>query len=76
MSFACTVPATPVLQPDDETARIARRDVPPGASIGRHAHGQSCRRLAGIYNDVRDGFVHPTAFEIASKHPEALANPR
>ncbi len=39
MAFACTVPAIPTLQQDDETIRITRWDFEPGAFTGWHRHG-------------------------------------
>lgn len=39
MSFACTIPATPTVQLDDEAVRITRWDFPPGAATGWHSHG-------------------------------------
>jgi quercetin dioxygenase-like cupin family protein len=39
MAFACTIPATPTVQQDDETVRITRWDFEPGAVTGWHEHG-------------------------------------
>ncbi len=39
MAFACTIPATPTVQQDDETIRITRWDFEPGAVTGWHSHG-------------------------------------
>ena len=39
MAFACTIPASPHLQQDDETLRITRWDFQPGAVTGWHEHG-------------------------------------
>lgn len=39
MAFACTIPAVPTLQQDDETVRITRWDFQPGAVTGWHEHG-------------------------------------
>ncbi len=39
MAFACTIPATPTVQRDDDAFRITRWDFPPGAATGWHTHG-------------------------------------
>ena len=39
MAFACTTPAIPTLQQDDESVRITRWDFEPGAVTGWHSHG-------------------------------------
>ncbi len=39
MAFACTIPAIPTVQVDDDTVRITRWDFPPGAVTGWHEHG-------------------------------------
>ena len=39
MAFACTIPATPTQQQDDENLRITRWDFEPGAVTGWHEHG-------------------------------------
>ena len=39
MAFACTIPAVPTVQHDDDTVRITRWDFPPGAVTGWHEHG-------------------------------------
>ena len=39
MAFACTVPAAPHLQQDDDMLRITRWDFQPGAVTGWHEHG-------------------------------------
>jgi quercetin dioxygenase-like cupin family protein len=39
MAFACTIPAVPSLQRDDEDLRITRWDFAPGAVTGWHSHG-------------------------------------
>lgn len=39
MAFACTTPAIPTLQQDDDTIRITRWDFEPGAVTGWHSHG-------------------------------------
>ncbi len=39
MAFACTVPATPTVQRDDDDLRITRWDFPVGAVTGWHTHG-------------------------------------
>jgi len=39
MAFACTTPAVPTIQQDDETVRITRWDFAPGAVTGWHRHG-------------------------------------
>jgi quercetin dioxygenase-like cupin family protein len=39
MAFACTIPATPTVQQDDDTLRITRWDFEPGAVTGWHSHG-------------------------------------
>jgi quercetin dioxygenase-like cupin family protein len=39
MAFACTVPAVPTVQRDDDDLRITRWDFAPGAVTGWHAHG-------------------------------------
>lgn len=39
MAFACTIPAVPTVQVDDDTIRITRWDFPPGAVTGWHEHG-------------------------------------
>lgn len=39
MAFACTIPAVPTVQQDDEAVRITRWDFPPGAVTGWHEHG-------------------------------------
>ena len=38
MTFACTIPAVPTVQRDDEDIRITRWDFPPGAATGWHLH--------------------------------------
>ncbi|MGO4174368.1 cupin domain-containing protein [Bosea sp. TAF32] len=39
MAFACSIPAVPTVQRDDETVRITRWDFEPGAVTGWHEHG-------------------------------------
>ena len=39
MPFACTVPARPTIQVDDDRVRITRWDFEPGAATGWHEHG-------------------------------------
>lgn len=39
MAFACTTPAVPSVQRDDDGARITRWDFQPGATTGWHSHG-------------------------------------
>lgn len=39
MAFACTTPAIPTVQQDDDTIRITRWDFEPGAVTGWHTHG-------------------------------------
>lgn len=39
MAFACTIPAEPTVQQDDDNVRITRWDFPPGAVTGWHTHG-------------------------------------
>ncbi|GJD98453.1 MULTISPECIES: cupin domain-containing protein [Methylobacterium] len=39
MAFACTIPAVPTIQQDDEAVRITRWDFAPGAVTGWHEHG-------------------------------------
>ncbi|WP_439496798.1 cupin domain-containing protein [Bosea sp. (in: a-proteobacteria)] len=39
MAFACTTPAVPTVQQDDEAIRITRWDFEPGAVTGWHSHG-------------------------------------
>lgn len=39
MAFACTIPAVPTVQQDDQDVRITRWDFPPGAATGWHTHG-------------------------------------
>ncbi|MGU3494174.1 cupin domain-containing protein [Xanthobacteraceae bacterium A53D] len=39
MAFACTIPAVPTLQHEDEVSRITRWDFQPGAVTGWHTHG-------------------------------------
>lgn len=39
MAFACSIPAVPTVQCDDEDARITRWDFAPGAVTGWHTHG-------------------------------------
>lgn len=39
MTFACTTPAVPTLQQDDDVVRITRWDFQPGAVTGWHTHG-------------------------------------
>ena len=39
MAFACTLPATPTVQQDDDDIRITRWDFVPGAVTGWHSHG-------------------------------------
>jgi quercetin dioxygenase-like cupin family protein len=39
VAFACTIPAVPTVQQDDEEVRITRWDFPPGAVTGQHIHG-------------------------------------
>jgi len=39
MAFACTTPAIPTVQQDDEAIRITRWDFEPGAVTGWHSHG-------------------------------------
>ena len=39
MTFACTIPAAPTVQQDDEVVRITRWDFEPGAATGWHSHG-------------------------------------
>ena len=39
MTFACTIPAVPTVQQDDEVVRITRWDFEPGAATGWHSHG-------------------------------------
>ncbi|MBU6448720.1 MAG: cupin domain-containing protein [Rhodospirillales bacterium] len=39
MAFACTHPAHPTVQHDDEHTRITRWDFEPGAVTGWHSHG-------------------------------------
>lgn len=39
MAFACSIPAVPTVQQDDETTRITRWDFEPGAVTGWHQHG-------------------------------------
>jgi mannose-6-phosphate isomerase-like protein (cupin superfamily) len=39
MAFACTIPAVPTVQRDDDDIRITRWDFPPGAVTGWHTHG-------------------------------------
>ena len=39
MVFACTIPAVPTIQQDDQNIRITRWDFPPGAVTGWHTHG-------------------------------------
>ena len=39
MAFACTIPAVPTLQQDDDNLRITRWDFQPGAVTGWHTHG-------------------------------------
>jgi quercetin dioxygenase-like cupin family protein len=38
MAFACTIPAVPTLQRDDDDVRITRWDFQPGAVTGWHTH--------------------------------------
>lgn len=38
MAFACTIPARPTIQLDDDAARITRWDFEPGAVTGWHRH--------------------------------------
>jgi mannose-6-phosphate isomerase-like protein (cupin superfamily) len=38
MTFACTIPAVPSVQRDDDDVRITRWDFPPGAATGWHTH--------------------------------------
>jgi beta-alanine degradation protein BauB len=38
MTFACTVPARPTVQVDDDRVRITRWDFEPGATTGWHEH--------------------------------------
>lgn len=42
MAFACTIPAIPTLQQDDEAVRITRWDFEPGAATGWRGHGWPC----------------------------------
>ena len=39
MAFACTIPAEPTVQQDDQDIRITRWDFPPGGVTGWHRHG-------------------------------------
>jgi quercetin dioxygenase-like cupin family protein len=39
MAFACTIPAIPTVQQDDQDIRITRWDFLPGAVTGWHTHG-------------------------------------
>jgi quercetin dioxygenase-like cupin family protein len=39
MAFACSIPAVPTVQQDDETIGITRWDFEPGAVTGWHQHG-------------------------------------
>lgn len=39
MAFACTTPAIPTTQQDDDAVRITRWDFEPGAVTGWHSHG-------------------------------------
>jgi quercetin dioxygenase-like cupin family protein len=39
MAFACTIPAQPTVQLDDDVTRITRWDFDPGAVTGWHRHG-------------------------------------
>ena len=39
MAFACTIPAGPTVQQDDDNIRITRWDFAPGAVTGWHTHG-------------------------------------
>ncbi len=39
MAFACTIPAQPTVQQDDDVVRITRWDFAPGAVTGWHEHG-------------------------------------
>jgi quercetin dioxygenase-like cupin family protein len=39
MAFACTIPAVPTTQRDDDDVRITRWDFAPGAVTGWHTHG-------------------------------------
>lgn len=39
VSFACSIPALPTVQRDDEDVRITRWDFAPGAATGWHEHG-------------------------------------
>lgn len=39
MAFACTTPAVPTVQQDDDLVRITRWDFAPGAVTGWHTHG-------------------------------------
>jgi mannose-6-phosphate isomerase-like protein (cupin superfamily) len=39
MTFACTIPAVPTVQRDDDDVRITRWDFAPGAATGWHLHG-------------------------------------
>ncbi len=39
MAFVCDIPATSILQQDDDTVRITRWDFAPGAVTGWHSHG-------------------------------------
>ncbi len=38
MAFACTIPAVPTVQRDDQDVRITRWDFVPGAVTGWHTH--------------------------------------
>ena len=39
MAFVCNIPATPLVQRDDDNVRITRWDFLPGAVTGWHTHG-------------------------------------
>jgi quercetin dioxygenase-like cupin family protein len=39
VAFACTIPALPTIQRDDQDIRITRWDFQPGAVTGWHTHG-------------------------------------
>jgi beta-alanine degradation protein BauB len=39
MTFACTIPAVPFVQRDDDDVRVTRWDFAPGATTGWHVHG-------------------------------------
>ena len=57
MAFACTIPAQPTVQQDDEEVRITRWDFEPGAVTGWHTHGWPYYvvMLTDAVQEVHDG---------------------